>query len=650
MYCTTLLFLSAAMVLTTAHALRCQSFQQPTAEELSMTTDPKAPGVDAVYLYREETADDNLHYHSIYVRLKVLTEKGKEQATVRIPYEKGESKVVGLKGRTIHADGTVIPMTVKPADLLAFKQGVSQFNDIVFTLPDVAVGSIIEYKLDVEYGESWLYSPRWEVQQPFYVHKAHYWFWPYHWNVRLMYETMLPNKSVLKEDSQGRYEMNLTDIPATAHEEWSPPMSTFNWHVYFYYTGAKSADAFWEQQGSDWRKSVDRFIKPDSKLKDAVSTLVGGQDTEEQKAQKLFAAVMKLENTDYTRHKTEAERKAAKEKEPRNADDVWKQKSGTSDELALLYVALVNTAGLKAWPMLVTDRNRMMFDINYLSMWQLEDIIAVVSVNGKDVFLDPGVKFCDYGELNWKHLYTAGLRVSADYKSAAISGTPLGNTYEKAAVQRQANVTVDENGELKGVAQYVMTGPDALKWRQLNLTDGGDEVKKQFNELLRDELPEGVHGELDHFVGIDEAGVKLIAQFSLSGNMGTTTGKRFILPGLFFESHSKHLFVSQTQRITPVDMHFARMTLDSVNYRLPEGYQVESSPTESDVTWPNNAMLRIKSTMKDGVLNVGRLYARNFIFVKNTDYQQLHDFYTKMATADQQQIVLTRAASVPKGN
>ena len=63
-------------------------FQAPTKEELEMTSDPKAPGADAVYLYREEKTDDNLHYHSYLVRIKVLTEKGKELATVRIPYER----------------------------------------------------------------------------------------------------------------------------------------------------------------------------------------------------------------------------------------------------------------------------------------------------------------------------------------------------------------------------------------------------------------------------------------------------------------------------------------------------------------------------------------------------------------------------------
>jgi hypothetical protein len=128
-----------------APALLHAQFQAPAPDELKMTADPKAPGAAAVYLYREETTDDKLHYHTYYERIKVLTEKGKELATQRIPYEHGQFKVTNIQGRTIHADGTIIPMTVKPTDLVDIKAGGFQVNTMVFTLPSAEVGSILEY-------------------------------------------------------------------------------------------------------------------------------------------------------------------------------------------------------------------------------------------------------------------------------------------------------------------------------------------------------------------------------------------------------------------------------------------------------------------------------------------------------------------------
>jgi hypothetical protein len=86
-------------------------FQPPSQQELQMTSDSKAPGASAVYLYVEEKTDDSGHYHYYYARVKVLTEKGKELATVRIPYEHGQVSVAAVFGRTIHADGTIVQMT-----------------------------------------------------------------------------------------------------------------------------------------------------------------------------------------------------------------------------------------------------------------------------------------------------------------------------------------------------------------------------------------------------------------------------------------------------------------------------------------------------------------------------------------------------------
>ena len=215
------------LALVSTAPLRAQ-FQQPTDEELKMTADPKAPGAAAVYLYREETTDDVLHYHSYYERIKVLTEKGKEQATIRIPYEHGQFKITDIKGRTIHADGTVIPLTVKPTDLVDVKGGGFQVNTMVFTLPSVEIGSILEYRLDLRYDDSMVSEPTWHIQQPLFVHKAHYMFKPEsgggHYITRINPGICSIGSCSRRQASPptrwlptnvGRYTVDLTDIPPT---------------------------------------------------------------------------------------------------------------------------------------------------------------------------------------------------------------------------------------------------------------------------------------------------------------------------------------------------------------------------------------------------------------------------------------------------
>jgi len=129
-------------------------------------------------------------------------------------------------------------------------------------------------------------------------------------------------------------------------------------------------------------------------LKDAAEKLFAPADTDEQKARNIYAAVQKLENTNFSRKKSEAEEKREKIKEIRNADDVWKQQSGSANDIALLYIALARAAGLKVFPAQVVDRNRAIFDTRYLSTKQLDDYLAILVLDGKEVYLDPGQKMC----------------------------------------------------------------------------------------------------------------------------------------------------------------------------------------------------------------------------------------------------------------
>lgn len=48
-------------VLASLSVYGSSNWTQPTPEELKMTSDPAAPGAAAVYLFREETGDDDRH-------------------------------------------------------------------------------------------------------------------------------------------------------------------------------------------------------------------------------------------------------------------------------------------------------------------------------------------------------------------------------------------------------------------------------------------------------------------------------------------------------------------------------------------------------------------------------------------------------------
>ena len=649
------------LVLAAAPALRAQ-FQDPTPEELKMTSDPKAPGAAAVYLNIEEVTDDPTHFHSYYARIKVLQEKGKELATVDLPYFRTGSKVVAIKARTIHADGTIVPLEGKPDDLLMEKAGHLQFNHRVFNLPAVEVGSILEYRYEISYGDNSFWSPDWEIQQPYFVHKAHYGFTPFevfqagheHQEsseaigdskgreaTTLLWWAKLPPGSAIKTDAVGRYSIDLTDIPPTPNEEWMPPFDSFRYKAHFYYTWASDPAVFWEKEAKSWSKDVDRFAEPSKPIKEAVAALVGASDSGMDKARKLYKAVQALDNTDFSRRKTESERKELKLKTAKRAEDTLAQKSGSSNDLALLYLAMLRAAGLKAYGMRVVDRTRGVFAPGYLYFDQLNDEIVVLSLDGKDILLDPGQKMCPFAALHWKHSSASGIRQAPE--APVLTTTPV-QAFENNKTLRMGDMTIAADGGVTGTLQIVMSGQEALRWRQLALLNDPDEVKKQFDSWLEQTIPDSVAGHVDHFISLDNPDTNLMAVVNVQGHLGTATAKRLLLPGLFFETRGHQPFVSEAQRLAPVDMSYGEQVTDKTVYHLPAGLSVEGAPQDTSNLWKGHAELVIKTQTAPGQITTIRQLSRAFTLAKPEEYQDLRGFYQKVAASDQQQLVLSASA------
>jgi hypothetical protein len=641
-------------------------FQQPTDEELKMTADPKAPGAAAVYLYVEEITDDPMHFHSFYARIKVLQEKGKELGTIDLPYLRGDFKITDFKARTIHSDGTIIPLEGKPEDLLTFKTVGREINRRVINLPSVEVGSILEYRYDLRYDDNHYSSPDWEIQRPYFVHKAHYAFTPFkaflqgqqnatnHYLVddkgnelnTLIWWPILPPGAAIQSDAIGRKSLDLTDIPPIPDEEWMPPIRNTLYKVIFYYKNASNATDFWIESAKRWSKDVDHFAEPSKPIHEAVAGLIAPSDSQLDKAKKLYKAVQALDNTDYSRKKGESELKELKLKEAKRAEDTWAQKSGSSEDIAQLYLAMVRAAGVTSYAMKVVDRNRGKFDPTYLSMSQLDDTIVILYIDGKTIVVDPGEKMCPFETLNWRHSSTRGIAQGA-------SGPGLGITppqaYTANKLVRTGDVNVDAHGGVTGNFQFVMTGQEALRWRQTALRYDLDEVKKQFDRGLQSEVPQGVEAHIDHFLALDDPDLNLMAVVKVMGTLGAATSKRLLLPGFFFESRGHQPFVNQEKRLEPVDMHYGEQVTDQVTYHLPDGLTVEGAPQDAKNLWEGHANFIAKSASAPGQITIARSLARAFTEAKPEEYQDLRGFYQKVAASDQQQLVLTAAATA-KGN
>ena len=670
-----------------------QKFQEPTREELQMTSDPKAPaGAPAVYLDREIRNDNQSHFISEYARIKVLSDAGKEWATVEVPYRPAgvdgalrhlHEVIAGsggkpiIEARTIHADGTVIPLIGKPEDLLVASSRGGQTNVVTFSLPSVEVGSILEYRwtiplvgnghydlaLDANAGRvsSELASsiPTWNLQTRLFAHREYFYFNPFANLERsdmgnrfvyyadgeiahyLLYTAHLPQGAQVGKSPKGDYTLEVKDVPPIPRETNTPPESSFLYHVYFYYTPYYDAQLFWSNEQARWSKRIDQFAAQTDSIKAAASQMTEGATTPDAKARKIYDAVQALDNTEFSRDKSEEERqRLGLKRELKKAQDVLAEKSGTANEIAALYLALVRAAGLEAYGVQVADRRRRTFDPNMLSLGQLDALVVYLRIDGKDVFLDPGQKFCPYGQLHWHHMLAGGLQQNIQ---GPIFTPP--NLSKDGIVAHSADLTLDEHGLVTGSVKVLMNGPEALRWRQLNLTSDASEVQAQFIESMKQLLPQGTSPAFDRFEGMETPSTNLLAVVKVSGQLASPTGKRLLVPAYFFSTGAHHQFVDEPLRTIPVDLHYTEQVIDDVIFHLPAGYTVESTPQPTQLPWPQHGALVTKSTSAPGVVDIKHIYARTFVLLDAKEYPALREFYQKIATTDHEQLVLSPAAA-----
>jgi hypothetical protein len=534
--------------------LHAADWTAPTPDELKMTADPAAPGAPAVYLYREEVSDDKLHMHSLYVRIKVLTEKGKSWGDVEIPFNGRAFSVTDVAARTIHPDGTIIPLTGKPLEKMLLRQGEDRFKSTVFSMPAVEPGSILEYRYKLRYDDTQLYSPHWEVQQPIYVHKAHYSFTPFDMSssmrtvtgahgdlaLGLTYTGRLPADAKITEVNR-TWVMDVHDVPALPDESYMPPLQSTSYRLQFYYATTRSPDEYWAKEGKYWSKDVDRFANASPAMHAAVASLTTPADAPEVKLRKIYAAVMGYENTSFTREHSAAENKA-EGLQVKTADDIWAQKRGNSDELDRLFIALARAAGFKAYDMIVVDRNRDLLMKSYMEWRQLDDEIAIVNLNGVETYFDPGQRYAEFGKLHWKHARAQGVR-QVDGGTALAESAGIG--YKDSQISRTADLSLDDHGELWGLIRVMMSGAPALYWRQRALEIDDEELHQEYDRSIREEFPGGVEVKLEHFLGLTDPEHLLMAVLKVSGSLGSSTGRRVILPASFFATDADRLFTAQ---------------------------------------------------------------------------------------------------------
>lgn len=613
--------------------------------DLKMTSTPLAPGAAAIYLYRQVDRDDasKAETEANYVRIKILKEEGREFANVQIPFFKDNTSISRIRARTIHPDGSIVNFDGKSFESTIVKSKNFKYLAKTFTMPDVTVGSIIEYRYNIDLADNQLFRSEWVLSEELFTRQAKFSIKPYSgegWTVQWKYPVGLPpGTEPAKEDPQRVVRMTVNNIPAFPTEEFMPPEDELKFRVLFvYYDELPEADVdkFWKKYGKKEYARIESFVDKRKAMEAAVAQIVAPGDSPEVKLQKIYARTQKIRNLSYEHEKTQEQQKRENIKAANNVEDIWKSGHGGGWGITWLFLGLARAGGFEAYPCMVSARSEYFFRKERKNSRELDANVVLVRLDGKDVYFDPGAQFAPFGLLPWVETGVAGLRLDKE------GGTWIQTTLPDSSVSRvlrKADLKLLDDGSLDGTLKVTYTGLEAMSRRVGQREEDEAARKKYLEEQVKDAIPAGSEVELTNKPEWNSSDMSLIAEFTVKvPGWASSAGKRVVFPTGLFGGTEKHLF-EHSERVQPIYFNFPYTKLDTVHVDLPLGWKIESVPPPVDQD-AKAAQFKMTVGKESGNLQVERTLRCDLMLVPANMYPTLRTFFQVVRKYDDEQIVL----------
>ncbi|HXH40387.1 MAG TPA: DUF3857 domain-containing protein, partial [Thermoanaerobaculia bacterium] len=637
-----LLSLSIAVDALCLNNAASSEFRDPTPQERAMTGVAFAPGAAAVVLNWHQFVNDRDAFRSEYVRIKILTEEGKKYGDVEVQHIALLTDVDHIKARTVRPDGTIAPFEGKTFDKVVVKMGGVRLIAKTFTLPDVQVGSIIEYRYDISNRGNMIYDSDFTLQRELPVVHEELSLKPYNFRGVQTFFSFRGLPPGRKPEMHGdTYEMNLENIPPFEDEPFAPPPGTLKPALQFWYTsGTTEPEAFWTRQAHEWADAVEPFIGDGREVREAATAALAGAATPDEKMRKLYARVQQIRNLSYEPEKTNDENR--KLRDNHSAQDVLRNGYGDLRDINRLFVALARGAGFDAHVIRLGERDEQFLAKNLPLGNQLDGEIALVTADGKPYYLDPSMPYAPFGILSWQKSSTSGLLIARKQEHAVWVDTPR-QPADTAATKRVADLHLD-NGVVRGTAVISYRGQEALHQRFALRNDDDAAARKSLEKAIKAWFPDGAAVKLTDIKDLRAAEAPLVVSATVElPSAASLVGSRAMVPLAVFTATQKNPFASE-QRKTAIYFHYAYGVEDDVTLEVPAGYEVESLPAPSEI---DAGALRYAATYQknEGSIRLVRRLAVDVEIVGRDKYPLVRSFFSKAATADQEQIVLRKQTS-----
>jgi hypothetical protein len=650
--------LIALVTIGIQHLAKAQDFKEGfVVEEVSMQKYDKDPEAHAVYLNEfgnsriDITNDDHIRLiHDYHAKIKIFDNKGFDSGTIEIPVRNNDEvaeEVMDIKGFTYYTDDNGLMQKTELDPKKVFKVKDYKYRSTVkFALPGLRNGCVIEfsYKLISPFWDSFR---RWEFQDNIpKIHSQYEVHIPGFWSFNATLKGYLKLSKTSSEVERGCFTSHgassdcshivyaINDIPAFIEEDYMTSPKNFLSAIDFElvewtnpYTSVKTLVS------KEW-KDIDRQLKNDENfgsqlkrkdlMRERMAPAIAGKTNDMDKAQAIYSYLQKWYKwNDYIGIGSSDGIKKAMDAH-----------TGSVGDINLSLISALNSAGINTEAVLLSTREHGNINTLYPVLSDFNYVIAKANIDGNSYYLDASDPLLSFGLLPLSCLNDKGRVISLDKPSYWVELSGL----QKANSTRALDLTLLDNGKIKGTITNYYTGYDAYKKRK--------SIKK-FNSV--DEYIEDLDAKLpkikilkSNISNLDSLNMPLGEILEVEIDAFENMKAQLVFNPYFWNKITTNPF-KLAERDYPVDWGMASDDRLLLTMHLPSQYIVETPPQNAAFALPNNGgMFATNYDNQGDTFTVSNITRFNKGIYTPNEYPYLKELYNKIILIEKADMVFKK--------
>ncbi len=626
-------------------------FGKFSSEEFQMKKYDKDPSAEAVVIYDIGTSfftRDDDGFKLIFERkmkIKIFNKAGLKWAQQSIPFYEENSRaeiIVDLKGNTYnYENGQVKISALDPKNSYNEKYSEHWF-DKKFAMPDVKEGSVIEIYYRVV--SPYLFNLRsWEFQCAIPTIYSEYTtkMIPFYEYVYIIQGTNKFDTFKTYTESSSTsplglityddvvYFFSMKDVPAFKDESFITTSDDYIIKLDFQLAAIHHPGGANQSIMSTWQKLSEEMIDDAS---------FGKYMNNCKKKGKEITDTMNIASkslTDKAKHiehfiKTNFNWNGKSDKfATKNVKDLLASKTGNCADINLLLAGLLNSAGIEAYPVLISTRDHGKIKLDYPFQHFFNYVLVSAKIDSSTVLLDATDPFSNFGEIPSRCINEKGLVIQ---KSKAEWLSLKSNSTSTRTFNIDLNLTQGKDS-IKQKYRLVTSGFEAIDYRE-RFTSSYKDLKSDLYG------PNSTPGDTLFPLNLKQIEKPFEISFNKKNVAETIEDKIIISPFCNFALSKNPL--TQPTRNYPVDIIYKKSTRFQTTIAIPNGYELLSKPLDMNV---NNSLVKavfLTDIQSDGLIKIIGNYEFKKEVYEISDYSELKKYFKMIVDKFNEKIIISK--------